>query len=155
MATHSSVPAWRIPWTEEPGGPRSTGSRSRRRLKQLGRNRTTSRRGRRGIAFSALLSGGQDGAAAQKAVWQFLITLPLTLLPFLGIYPRETKIYFHTKTGTQMFYSRSVHYQQKLKEPQCPPVEEWGMAIHPYNRILPGSGEQQATHARRTPDETQ
>ena len=23
MATHSSVPAWRIPWTEEPGGPES------------------------------------------------------------------------------------------------------------------------------------
>jgi len=21
MATHSSIPAWRIPWTEEPGGP--------------------------------------------------------------------------------------------------------------------------------------
>ena len=27
MATHSSALAWRIPWTEEPGGPRSTGSR--------------------------------------------------------------------------------------------------------------------------------
>ena len=26
MATHSSVLAWRIPWTEEPGGPQSTGS---------------------------------------------------------------------------------------------------------------------------------
>ena len=26
MATHSSVPAWRIPWTEEPGGPQSTRS---------------------------------------------------------------------------------------------------------------------------------
>ena len=26
MATHSSLLAWRIPWTEEPGGPRSTGS---------------------------------------------------------------------------------------------------------------------------------
>ena len=26
MATHSSILAWRIPWTEEPGGPRSTGS---------------------------------------------------------------------------------------------------------------------------------
>ena len=26
MATHSSVLAWEIPWTEEPGGPRSTGS---------------------------------------------------------------------------------------------------------------------------------
>ena len=26
MGAHSSVPAWRIPWTEEPGGPQSTGS---------------------------------------------------------------------------------------------------------------------------------
>ena len=26
MATHSSVPVWRIPWTEEPGGFQSTGS---------------------------------------------------------------------------------------------------------------------------------
>ena len=25
MATHSSIPAWRIPWTEEPGGLQSTG----------------------------------------------------------------------------------------------------------------------------------
>ena len=26
MATHSSVPAWEIPWTEEPGGLQSMGS---------------------------------------------------------------------------------------------------------------------------------
>ena len=26
MATHSSILAWRIPWTEEPGGIQSTGS---------------------------------------------------------------------------------------------------------------------------------
>ena len=26
MATHSSILAWRIPWTEEPGGLQSTGS---------------------------------------------------------------------------------------------------------------------------------
>ena len=25
MATHSSISAWRIPWTEEPGGLQSTG----------------------------------------------------------------------------------------------------------------------------------
>ena len=25
-ATHSSLLAWRIPWTEEPGGPQSVGS---------------------------------------------------------------------------------------------------------------------------------
>ena len=27
-ATHCSTPAWRIPWTEEPGGLQSTGSQS-------------------------------------------------------------------------------------------------------------------------------
>ena len=26
METQSSILAWRIPWTEEPGGPQSTGS---------------------------------------------------------------------------------------------------------------------------------
>ena len=33
MATHSSVLAWRIPWTEEPGGLQSVGSQSRTRLR--------------------------------------------------------------------------------------------------------------------------
>ena len=28
MATYSNVLAWRIPWTEEPGGPQSMGSHS-------------------------------------------------------------------------------------------------------------------------------
>ena len=28
MATHSSILAWRIPWTEEPGGPQSMRSES-------------------------------------------------------------------------------------------------------------------------------
>ena len=27
MATHSSILAWRIPWTEEPGGLQSMGSK--------------------------------------------------------------------------------------------------------------------------------
>ena len=35
MATHSSILAWRILWTEEPGGLLSIGSQSRTRLKQL------------------------------------------------------------------------------------------------------------------------
>ena len=35
MATHSSILAWRIPWTEEPGGLQSTGSQSRTRLELL------------------------------------------------------------------------------------------------------------------------
>ena len=28
MATHASILAWRIPWTEEPGGLQSMGSQS-------------------------------------------------------------------------------------------------------------------------------
>ena len=31
MATHSSILAWRIPWTEEPGGLQSRGSQSQTR----------------------------------------------------------------------------------------------------------------------------
>ena len=32
MATHSSIPAWRIPWREEPDGLQSMGWQSRTRL---------------------------------------------------------------------------------------------------------------------------
>ena len=32
MATHSSILAWEIPWTEEPGGLQTMGLQSRRRL---------------------------------------------------------------------------------------------------------------------------
>ena len=35
MATHSSILAWRIPWTEEPGRLQSMGSQSQTQLKQL------------------------------------------------------------------------------------------------------------------------
>ena len=35
MSTHSSVLAWRIPWTEEPGGLQSMGPQSQTLLKQL------------------------------------------------------------------------------------------------------------------------
>ena len=33
MATHCSILAWRIPWTEEPGGLQSMGSQSQTRLR--------------------------------------------------------------------------------------------------------------------------
>ena len=32
MATHSGILAWRIPWTEEPGGLQSMGSQSQTRV---------------------------------------------------------------------------------------------------------------------------
>ena len=37
MAAHSSILAWRIPWTEEPGGLQSMASQSRTRLSDLAR----------------------------------------------------------------------------------------------------------------------
>ena len=36
MATHSSILAWRIPWSEEPGGLRAMRVQSQTRLKRLG-----------------------------------------------------------------------------------------------------------------------
>ena len=39
MTTHSSILALEIPWTEEPGGLQSMGSKSQARLKQLAQNR--------------------------------------------------------------------------------------------------------------------
>ena len=36
ITTLSSIPAWRIPWTEEPGGLQSMGLQSQTRLKPLG-----------------------------------------------------------------------------------------------------------------------
>ena len=35
MATHSNIHAWRIPWTEEPGGLQTTGSQTLTQLKRL------------------------------------------------------------------------------------------------------------------------
>ena len=38
MATHSSILAWRIPWTEEPGGLQPVGLQSCTRLKRLSKH---------------------------------------------------------------------------------------------------------------------
>ena len=35
MLTHSSIPAWRIPWTQEPGGLQSMGNKESDRTEQL------------------------------------------------------------------------------------------------------------------------
>ena len=40
MATHSSILAWRIPWTEEPGKLQSIGSQIQTRLSDLAHSST-------------------------------------------------------------------------------------------------------------------
>ena len=44
MATHSSILAWRIPWTEDPGGLQSMGGRSQRVRHNWGTNTWSSQR---------------------------------------------------------------------------------------------------------------
>ena len=39
MATYSSIPAWEIPWTEEPSGLQSMGLQSQTGLKGLKNNK--------------------------------------------------------------------------------------------------------------------
>ena len=41
MASHSSILAWKIPWTEEPGGLQSVGHKSRTRLSDWTATTTT------------------------------------------------------------------------------------------------------------------
>ena len=57
MGTHSSTPAWRIPWTEEPDGLQSAGSQSRTGLSDLAQAECATWRGRsrRQGAVSTLL----------------------------------------------------------------------------------------------------
>ena len=59
MATHPSTLAWRISWTEEPGGLQSMGSQSWTRLKQLSRHAYS-----HGDVFSFL----QDNSKLKKGV---------------------------------------------------------------------------------------
>ena len=58
MATHSSILAWRIPWTEEPGGLWSMGSQSQIRLSDLAQHSP-----RKGL--SPPLAGGYCGLLCQ------------------------------------------------------------------------------------------
>ena len=55
MATHSSILAWRIPWTEEPGGLRSMGSQRVRDDLVIKQQYPYS-----GILFSNKKEGGYD-----------------------------------------------------------------------------------------------
>ena len=46
MATYSTVLAWEIPWTEEPGGRQSMGSKESEMTQQLNSNHNHSRKER-------------------------------------------------------------------------------------------------------------
>lgn len=56
-------------------------------------------------------------------------------IPPLGIYPRETNTYVHTKTGTQMFIG---HYSQQPKNGKTYPLMNRPIkcGLYPYNGII-------------------
>ena len=81
MATHSSIPAWRIPWTEEPGRLQCIGS-------QRGRHEwvTTLSLSRRKIvvqSLSCIQLFLNPWIAACQAFWSF--SIPRSLLKFMSI----------------------------------------------------------------------
>ena len=70
MATHSSILAWRNPWTEEPGGVQSTGSERRQDLGAKQQDGEDNRSGdgcswREGLLIAVSKNGGH--ATAHRA----------------------------------------------------------------------------------------
>ena len=68
MAPHSSILAWRIPWTEEPGGPQSM------RLQRVRHDLVTN------TFWASLVTGGKESASNAG---------DLGLIPGLGRAPGE------------------------------------------------------------------
>ena len=77
MATHCSIFAWRIPWTEEPGGLQSIRSQSRTRLKLLIMHAFVSRAGPGRTGVLTLASGLPRPGPTSS---------PPPYLPILGFY---------------------------------------------------------------------
>ena len=93
-ATHSSVPAWKIPWTEEPGG-----------LQSMGLQRTE-----HNWATNTHNPHYRECKLVQplwKTVWRFLkklkIELPSPAIALLHKYPEKMKLPIQKNTRTSMF----------------------------------------------------
>ena len=72
MATHSSIPAWKSPWTEKPGGPWSTG------LQRVGHDRATEQHVDK--RFQNMFRGGgwQSACISLGRTWAAWLPLLLT-----------------------------------------------------------------------------
>ena len=87
MAPHSSILAWETPWTEEPGGPQSTGSQSWTRLRN-GAHQVT-----------RLVSGRIE-------FWAYFLVTDLSLSNY---HSRPKNVYIYKgSAGTSLHYSLSL-----------------------------------------------
>ena len=98
MATHSSIQAWRIPWTEEPGGLQSTGSQ------------------RVGHDWETSLISATKGVPTEVVIpalppppfplFSLFLYSDITMLPILKIQPfRPLKITWTTSPNLSMYQS--------------------------------------------------
>ena len=64
MATHSSILAWRIPWTEEPGGLQSMGSQDQTQLSTSTKHNMTY------YIYDSVSEESRDPTGASRRVFQ-------------------------------------------------------------------------------------
>ena len=75
--TRSSVRAWRIPWTEEPGGPQSTG------LQRVGHDRSIHAKAVKWVGWGCSTdSCGTKGSCTITQVWPHSLADPSSVLNF-------------------------------------------------------------------------
>ena len=90
MATHSSILAWRIPWTEEPGGLHSRGLQEFYRTERLihSPHEESSERSGHLPKFTQGLSGSQDVGPLEdeKEVFQEMTEQDLNLSRLLSVF---------------------------------------------------------------------
>ena len=65
MAAHSSILAWRIPWTEEPGGLQSIGSQS-----DMTERLSTAQHGGRGKGRWEVAGPPREGTNSRESSWE-------------------------------------------------------------------------------------
>ena len=130
MATHSSILAWRIPWTEEPGGLQSTGSqRVRHDWRDLARTHTRfnliqtfiwskasddTKFYQRQNQLASLLSTGEDKKKYPnlkvyiKMTWHSLKKHRIGRFIHFYMYDLERIICFPTKTADQNWKIKNI-----------------------------------------------
>ena len=90
MATHSSILAWRIPWTEEPGGLHSMGSQEFYMTERLTHSTHEESSWRLGHLpkFTQGLSGNQDVGPLEdeREVFHTMTEAGLELIPRLSVF---------------------------------------------------------------------
>ena len=119
MATHSSIPAWRIPWTKEPGGPPCVGLQSQTWLSDWACTHMSVE------AYKPGLSTPRAHPANHCAGGWITVSLFPT--------KKEKKCFgVHTATGTTMpfFYNRSLFFLTKLPSVLLWPQEGGPTAGH-------------------------